>query len=126
MKQRCFNPRNAYYDDYGGRGISVDPAWSKSFDVFFAYVGPRPPGTTLDRIDVNGHYQPGNVRWATPEVQANNTRRSRLLTHDGRTQSLSRWSREVGRSPLLIARRLERGWDVSRALTAPIKHMVSP
>lgn len=75
MIQRCTNPRAKGYENYGGRGISVNPLW-RSFHKFLADVGPRPSTKhSLDRIDVNGNYEPGNVRWATPQQQAANTRK---------------------------------------------------
>ena len=75
-KGRVFNPRNYAFADYGGRGITMDPLWAASFAAFRAYIGPRPAGMSLDRIDNNGNYEPGNVRWATKERQARNKRTS--------------------------------------------------
>lgn len=72
--QRCFNPRHPKYKDYGGRGITVCEKW-RSFEGYFADTGLRPEGRTLDRIDVNGNYEPGNVQWATPKQQRQNQRR---------------------------------------------------
>lgn len=75
MRQRCENPKHPKYPHYGGRGITVCERW-RDYQNFFADVGGRPPGMSLDRIDVNGHYEPGNVRWATAYEQANNKQKS--------------------------------------------------
>jgi DNA-binding CsgD family transcriptional regulator len=75
MKVRCYKPSNKNYVNYGGRGITVCPEWLDDFEAFLAYMGPRPsPKHSIDRIDNDGNYEPGNVRWADRYVQSRNRR----------------------------------------------------
>lgn len=78
MKQRCTNPNNHRYSDYGGRGIGVCDRWAR-FENFLTDMGERPEGLTLDRVDNEGHYEPGNCRWATRSEQDHNKRRRKRL-----------------------------------------------
>jgi len=75
MLRRCYDPRHRAYPWYGGRGIKVHQLWREDFLVFFVDLGPRPEGWTLDRIDADRDYEPGNCRWAPWSVQATNKRR---------------------------------------------------
>lgn len=73
MKQRCLNPNSIRYERWGGRGIKICPQWLNSFETFYADVGERPsPIHSIDRINNDGNYEPGNVRWATHKEQRNN------------------------------------------------------
>lgn len=118
-RARCRNPNNQHYKDYGGRGIQMCEEWAGDFAAFIRDVGPRPSALhSIDRIDNNGNYQPGNVRWAAPIAQANNKRCSRLISFRGETHSLSEWSRLLNKPYDRLKARLRRhGWSVERALT---------
>jgi hypothetical protein len=119
-KARCFNPATTTYRHYGGRGITMWPAWRDSFETFLRDVGCSPgQGFSLDRINPNGHYEPGNVRWAVGVVQSRNTRRARLITFNGETLCLSAWAERASLTPETIHKRLARGWTVAVALTTP-------
>lgn len=76
MLDRCYNPKGKRYPDWGGRGVTVCAEWRISYAAFATYMGERPKGSTLDRIDNDKNYEPGNVRWATPAEQAQNRRKT--------------------------------------------------
>jgi hypothetical protein len=121
MRERCTNPNNDGYYNYGGAGISVCARWMSSFEAFWADMGERPPNMTLDRIDSAAGYSPENCRWATPKQQANNMRTNRLLTLDGETKTMSEWAEAIGIRVQTLHERIKRGWDVRRALTQPVQ-----
>jgi hypothetical protein len=122
LLQRCDNPNEPAYEDYGLRGISYCGRWKK-FENFFADMGQRPgPSYSIERDDVNGNYEPSNCRWATKKEQANNTRANRMITIGDKIDTLANWCRhfEVNYSTVK-ARLYKHGWDSIRALTTPIK-----
>jgi hypothetical protein len=104
--------------DYGGRGISVCERW-QSFECFYADMGERPAGTTLDRIDPDGNYEPDNCRWATPKQQNRNRRRTVFLSANGRRQSLSAWAEELGFSHITLYKRYVAGWPDDKIVNTP-------
>ena len=122
MLDRCRARTGKAYRNYGSRGISVCERWLE-YENFLADVGRRPsPKHSIDRFpDLNGPYEPGNVRWATWSQQARNRRTNRLLTYDGRTMCLTDWAEAVGLHQGCLRWRLVRGWSVERALTTPSK-----
>jgi len=116
---RCLTETNAKYSLYGGRGITVCDEW-KMFGAFIRDMGTAPtPHHTLDRIDVNGNYEPSNCRWATPRQQANNRQKAtQILIVGGIKKTFPEWSRETGIPELIIRQRINRdGWDARRAVT---------
>lgn len=123
MKQRCLNPNDARYQDYGGRGIQICDEWVNNYDSFqnWAVASGYAPDLTLDRIDNDGNYQPSNCRWVTKREQSNNTRKNRHIEHDGESHTLAEWSRITGVNALTIAYRLNVGWSVSDALFTPVR-----
>lgn len=116
---RCENPNDGAYSNYGGRGISVCQRWRNSFEAFYEDMGPRPPATSIDRIDVNGNYEPGNCRWATKHTQDRNRRTNRMLTLGSETMCLKDWAIKLGMQRTSLERRLAKGWSVEEALTIP-------
>jgi hypothetical protein len=118
LKNRCLNPNDQRFAEYGGRGIKVCDPWIDSFENFYADMGPKPsPQHSIDRIDVNGHYSPENCRWASCEEQANNTSRNVFVTHLGQTQTLAQWARELNINYNTLNNRYKRGWDSVRILS---------
>jgi hypothetical protein len=121
MHQRCMNSECKDFQNYGGRGISICERWLHSYENFLDDMGERPAGKTLDRYpNNNGNYEPGNCRWATNREQSNNRRSSRVMTANGRTQTVAQWARELGASRQAIRYRIEAGWSPEQIVSQPI------
>lgn len=123
IKRRCQNKNTADYPYYGGRGIKVCSEWlgRNGFLHFKQDIGEPPtPQHTLDRIDVNGNYEPGNCRWATRKEQMNNMRRNKLIEYQGTTKTLEQWAESVGIGGHVINKRLNRGWSIAETLSTPV------
>lgn len=118
---RCFCETNSDYDRYGGRGITVCTRWRYSFEAFYADMGPKPSGhrISIERLDNDGHYEPGNCVWATQAQQTRNTCRTHRITFRERTMCLADWAAECRLSEKTIRWRLKNGWPVELALTKP-------
>lgn len=118
MRERCHNPKHESYHRYGGRGISVCERWRCSFEDFYADIGSRPSQLhSIERIDNDGDYEPGNCRWAVQSEQTRNTSRNKMITLAGRTQCLTDWARERGINVNTLNKRLRSGWTVEEALS---------
>lgn len=122
MIQRCHNPRNNHYENYGGRGIAVCEEWRESFEAFFADMGKRADGLTLDRIDNDKGYLKENCRWATRKEQQNNLRKNVRVEYQGQTKTLTEWAEALGIERQNLYSRIARGWEASRAFTTPTNH----
>lgn len=119
--QRCYNEHDVQYANYGGRGIFVCDEWrgEGGFERFFADMGPRPRGRTLDRIDNDGPYAPWNCRWATRRQQARNTRRSRLIPLGGELLTQEEAGARLGITRQAVQQRIATGWTPIEAATVP-------
>ena len=116
MLQRCTNPKNKAFARYGGRGIVVCERW-RTFQHFMTDMGPQPsPEHSIDRINNDGNYEPGNCRWAT--VSQNNSNKSTCfkIEYNGRIQTATEWAQEIGVSRQAFTARLKRGYSLDEAM----------
>jgi hypothetical protein len=118
VKDRCSNPKNPYFHNYGGRGIGICKEWAEDFLAFQVGVGPRPsPAHSLDRVKNDLGYEPGNVQWATKKEQANNMRKNVMVEFAGKTQTVAQWADELGMARSGLHYRLFTAkWPLERAL----------
>lgn len=117
--QRCNNSKRNEFNRYGGSGITLCAEWRESFSAFYQALGPRPsPRHSVDRIDNSKGYEPRNVRWATPEQQAQNSSIARPVTYRGRTMTVSEWARETGIGFTTLIARLNRGIPLDDVFSA--------
>jgi hypothetical protein len=119
-RHRCTNPDAANAAYYQARGIGFSPSWD-SFTQFLEDVGPRPEGMTLDRIDTNGNYEPGNVRWTSRTTQQRNRRNNVVLEFNGESKCVAAWAETLGIPKETLTSRLVRDWTVEEAFTTPIR-----
>lgn len=107
---------------YGGRGITVCDRWKDNFENFLVDMPPHPgKGYSIDRIDNDGNYEPGNCRWATREEQARNKRNNHIIRVGDRALTLAEWAATSGVKRATIAHRLKSGWSAERAVTTPTR-----
>lgn len=126
MKSRCFDRAAIGYKNYGSRGITVCERWNRSFSDFLTDMGRRPSKAhQLDRINNNGNYEPGNVRWVK-HIQARNKRNNKIITHEGRSMNLSAWAELLGFKPVTLGARLKRGLTFAEAISKPMRSSPRP
>lgn len=130
MKARCYNPNDGKYEKYGGRGIKVCEEWlgkdgARNFAKWAYENGfdenKRQKEQSIDRIDVNGNYEPNNCRFTDAKIQANNRTNTIFLEYQGKTKCLQEWADEVGISESTIRWRLNNGYSAEKALTTEVK-----
>ncbi len=118
MIDRCTGVNNNTYEFYGAKGIAICEGWN-DFRQFLKDVGERPSrGHTLDRIDNDGNYEPGNCRWATRKEQARNRKSNRIVEAFGEALPIAEWADRLGVPQHRIGQRIRRGWPPERALAA--------
>lgn len=122
MHERCEREKHLHYSDYGGRGISVCEEW-KDYIPFakWARNNGYSDNLTLDRIDVNGNYEPSNCRWVTMKEQHNNKRNNRILLYHGETYTLTQLAEKVGINKTTLKERINLGWSIEDAVNRPIR-----
>jgi hypothetical protein len=122
MRQRCKNKNVSEYKRYGQRGISVCAEWDNSFESFYLWAinNGYDDSLSIDRIDVNGNYEPSNCRWADDKTQARNKRNPHLIEFRGQKKMLVEWAETLGLNYRMVKGRLQSGtWSVEEAFTAP-------
>lgn len=123
IKNRCYTQSHIGYKNYGGRGVIVCDEWKNDYLCFrkWALQNGYKEGLTIDRIDVNGNYEPSNCRWITRKEQSYNKTNSHYLTYNGQSKTIAEWSEITGIKSHTIQARINRlGWSIEKALTTPI------
>lgn len=123
MKQRCLNNKSAYYHLYGARGIKICDEWLQDRKKFFewSFENGYKEGLSIDRIDVNGNYEPSNCRFVDIKTQMRNKRTKRIIEYKGVKHCLSEWAEICNINPHNLRTRLKNGWEIGKALTTPYK-----
>jgi hypothetical protein len=123
MRNRCYYKKDKRYPNYGGRGIKICDAWMKDCRVFYQWCHENgyAPGLTIDRIDVDGDYEPENCRFTDSITQMNNTTRNRFIAWNGQSKTIAQWEVVQGLPTGRLGARLALGWSVDRAMTEPLR-----
>ena len=123
IKQRCYNPNNQNYHNYGGRGITMCDEWKNNFQNFYDWSMSHgySDDLTIDRIDNNGNYEPSNCRWVDMKKQTRNNSRNHIVKLNGIERPLIEWTEIYKINYKTVRDRLKRGWDYEKALTEPVE-----
>lgn len=119
VRKRCTNPRCKSYKNYGGRGIILSPKWNNFIHFYNDMKEGYADDLSLDRIDHNGNYEPGNCRWATQKTQNRNRRNNHIVVCENQHKTLAEWSELSGVNYTVIAYRIKNGWDIKKAIYTP-------
>lgn len=122
MKDRCYNIKSHAYNCYGGRGIEICDEWKNNIVSFYNWAinNGYKDNLTIDRINVNGNYEPNNCRWVNSSIQANNRRYHKWITYNNETHNLTEWSKLLGINRQTLNKRLLIGWSIEKAFTTPV------
>lgn len=124
MLDRCLNEKSKVYKHYGSRGIKVFDEWLKDFSNFYNWAigNGYKEGLSIDRIDVNGNYEPSNCRWVTQKEQNINKRNNKRYTYNSQTKTLTEWCRDLNINYERTRSRIRMGWDFEKAIKEVIKN----
>lgn len=127
IKKRCYNEKTIRFENYGGRGIKVCQEWLDDFINFYNWAvnNGYQENLSIDRIDVNGNYEPSNCKWSNAKCQARNRRNNHFITYNGETHCIAEWSDITGIKRDVIDNRIRKKWDIERILTTPVKKQKS-
>lgn len=123
MKRRCYNKNCRSYKHYGARGITICNEWLENPQQFrdWAFAHGYQDHLSIDRIDVNGIYEPNNCRWVSSKEQANNRRSNLKITFNGKTMTAAEWCELKGWNRHVIPERLRKGWSLEKTMTTPLR-----
>lgn len=126
MKKRCYNKTASMYKHYGGRGIKICERWRISFNNFLEDMGTKPNSKySLERLNVNGDYEPNNCKWIPKKEQARNRTDTKTVLYKGVTKKVVELAEEYNMNSNLILSRLKQNWSIEKALTTPVQKRAS-
>lgn len=119
MKTRCYNVNDPHYERWGGKGVQMCNEWRNDFKAFYDWAMSHgySDELTIDRINGKGNYEPTNCRWVTLAENNRNKPHIRYITHNGKTQTIGQWTKELGLGKETIRERLKKGWSIEMALS---------